>query len=132
MGKKTKLSIVAFVIFVIGGIIMFSLNQKRAQTEAQQIRHEQERIVQYIGEHIELMDGKNIDKIEFVEFQKNDMTGTWRITTKINNKYNISFSVNKLGEEIEIANYSPSEFKQNDKKKRNKHTNNVEIIYFKR
>ena len=29
MGKKTKLSIVAFVIFVIGGIIMFSLNQNR-------------------------------------------------------------------------------------------------------
>ena len=45
MGKKTKLSIVAFVIFVIGGIIMFSLNQKREQTEAQQIHHEQERII---------------------------------------------------------------------------------------
>ncbi len=28
MGKKTKLSIVAFVIFVIGGIIMFNIKPK--------------------------------------------------------------------------------------------------------
>ncbi len=53
MGKKTKLSIVAFVIFVIGGIIMFSLNQKREQTEAQQIHHEQERIALYLVNHYE-------------------------------------------------------------------------------
>lgn len=93
-------------------------------------KHEQDRVVKYIREHIELVDGKPIKKIEFIEFQKNDMTGTWRITTTINGKYDISFSENSLGEEIETANYSPEEFKESDEKLKSDRIDSVEIIYF--
>ena len=86
MGKKTKLSIVAFVIFVIGGIIMFSLNQKRAQTEAQQIRHEQERMVKYIASNY-----ADIKKVEFTEVDYNNMTGTYDFDATVNNKIEVRF-----------------------------------------
>ena len=131
MGKKAKLSIVAFVIFVIGGIIMFSLNQKREQTEAQQIRHEQERIVQYIGEHIELMDGKNIDKIEFVEFQKNDMTGFYISNAIVNSKYKVTFYLAGLGGDIDID-FRTDSFIQEHPKIYNSNIDirGIKIIYF--
>ncbi len=97
MGKKTKLSIVAFVIFVIGGIIMFSLNQKRAQTEAQQIRHEQERMVKYIASNY-----ADIKKVEFRSFSKNDMTGFYRSNAIVNSKYKVTFYLAGLGGDIDI------------------------------
>ena len=98
MGKKTKLSIVAFVIFVIGGIIMFSLNQKRAQTEAQQIRHEQERIALYLVNHYE-----GIHRIEFTSFEQNTLTGTWTSNATVNDKVFVTFSIRKLLAEDEIG-----------------------------
>ncbi|BAW17348.1 hypothetical protein D8895_10965 [Streptococcus sp. BCA20] len=104
MGKKTKLSIVAFVIFVIGGIIMFSLNQKRAQTEAQQIRHEQERMVKYIASNY-----ADIKKVEFTEIDYNNMTGTYDFDATVNNKIEVRFVLRGLNGQIymnELSSYN--------------------------
>ena len=104
MGKKTKLSIVAFVIFVIGGIIMFSLNQKRAQTEAQQIRHEQERMVKYIASNY-----ADIKKVEFTEVDYNNMTGTYDFDATVNNKIEVRFVLRGLNGQIymnELSSYN--------------------------
>ena len=104
MGKKIKLSIVAFVIFVIGGIIMFSLNQKRAQTEAQQIRHEQERMVKYIASNY-----ADIKKVEFTEVDYNNMTGTYDFDATVNNKIEVRFVLRGLNGQIymnELSSYN--------------------------
>ena len=104
MGKKTKLSIVAFVIFVIGGIIMFSLNQKRAQTEAQQIRHEQERMVKDIASNY-----ADIKKVEFTEIDYNNMTGTYDFDATVNNKIEVRFVLRGLNGQIymnELSSYN--------------------------
>lgn len=104
MGKKTKLSIVAFVIFVIGGIIMFSLNQKREQTEAQQIRHEQERMVKYIASNY-----ADIKKVEFTEIDYNNMTGTYDFDATVNNKIEVRFVLRGLNGQIymnELSSYN--------------------------
>lgn len=104
MGKKAKLSIVAFVIFVIGGIIMFSLNQKRAQTEAQQIRHEQERMVKYIASNY-----ADIKKVEFTEIDYNNMTGTYDFDATVNNKIEVRFVLRGLNGQIymnELSSYN--------------------------
>nr|WP_205009598.1 hypothetical protein [Streptococcus loxodontisalivarius] len=93
---------------------------------------EQDRIANYLIEHIELVDGESIKEIEFVEFQKNNMTGTWRITATINEKYDISFSEDSLGGEIETANYSPKEFEESYEKLSNDYSiKDIEIEYFK-
>ncbi len=129
MGKKIKLSIVAFVIFVIGGIIMFSINQKQAQ----QIRHEQERIVKFLYQNYSLTDNQKINVIEFVEFQKNNITGSWRITAKINRRYYISVKTDTLNEESNIrsSNYSSTEFIKKNDVAHEEDISDIKIVYFK-
>ena len=128
MGKKTKLSIVAFVIFVIGGIIMFSLNQKRAQTEAQQIRHEQERMVKYIASNY-----ADIKKVEFTEVDYNNMTGTYDFYATINNKIKVDFTLWRFNGEIDMSELSSrnsgSYLVRLKKMNNNPDTTNIKIIY---
>ena len=126
MGKKTKLSIVSFVIFVIGGIIMFSLNQKRAQPEAQQIRHEQERMVKYLASNYE-----DIKKVEFRSFSKNDMTGFYRSNAIVNSKYKVTFYLAGLGGDIDID-FRTDSFIQEHPKIYNSNIDirGIKIIYF--
>lgn len=124
MGKKTKLSIVAFVIFVIGGIIMFSLNQKREQTEAQQIRHEQERMALYLVNHYE-----GVKKIEFKDYNHDNITGYISSEAQVNDQYSITFFSAGVKGSISIDYYDDFKLK---KTKNNLNLNNIEIIYYKK
>ncbi|ESR08695.1 hypothetical protein, partial [Streptococcus iniae] len=54
-------------------------------------KQEQDRMVKYIKQHVELTNGDQIKKVEFIDFQKNEMTGFWRVSSKINDKNIISF-----------------------------------------
>ncbi|QTZ58812.1 hypothetical protein MCPGFBBE_00914 [Streptococcus equi subsp. zooepidemicus] len=113
-----KLVSIAALIIILGGVITTGwLNG--------------DRVVKYIGEHIELGNGKPITKIEFIEFQQNLSTGTWTITATVNNKYNIVFGEDYLGGEIETAYYTYKEFKYSDEKLNNSNKDKVEIIYYK-
>ncbi|MGT2625403.1 hypothetical protein [Streptococcus thoraltensis] len=128
--RKNSLIVSLVVIFtglIIGGVIMFNSFPSKDESK---YKEEQDRIVQYIENHVGLTDGKPVSKIEFIEFKQNDMTGTWRITTKINETYKISFTEDELGGEIETSNYSPKEFKENDDILENNIIDNVEIDYF--
>ena len=83
---------------------MFSLNQKRAQTEAQQIRHEQERMVKYIASNY-----ADIKKVEFTEIDYNNMTGTYDFDATVNNKIEVRFVLRGLNGQIymnELSSYN--------------------------
>ncbi|HEK9988371.1 TPA: hypothetical protein TVE77_001803 [Streptococcus equi subsp. zooepidemicus] len=127
--KRRKLIGIVALITILGGILTMNwLNDERIKKE--KYRQEQDRVVKYIGEHIELGNGKPITKIEFIEFQlETATTGTWSITAIVNEKYLIHFSEDRLGEEIRTSYYSPKEFKQYSEKMRNNMTN-VETIYY--
>ncbi|WP_203267842.1 hypothetical protein [Streptococcus uberis] len=100
-----------------------------ATTEASSKKQEQDRIVNYIKQHVELTNGDQIKKIEFIDFQKNEMTGFWRVSSKINDKNIISFEESKIGGEIELSNYSPKYFRiLNETSKKN--SNEISIIYY--
>ncbi|HEL1433672.1 TPA: hypothetical protein TVW96_001917, partial [Streptococcus equi subsp. equi] len=107
-----KLVSIAALIIILGGILTMNwLNGE--ELKKKKYRQEQDRVVKYIGEHIELCNGQPITKIEFIEFQlETATTGTWSITTIVNEKYLIHFSEDRLGEEIRTSYYSPKEFKQ--------------------
>ncbi|HEL7960348.1 TPA: hypothetical protein TU822_002018 [Streptococcus equi subsp. equi] len=124
-----KLVSIAALIIILGGILTMNwLNGE--ELKKKKYRQEQDRVVKYIGEHIELCNGQPITKIEFIEFQlETATTGTWSITTIVNEKYLIHFSEDRLGEEIRTSYYSPKEFKQYSEKMRNNMTN-VETIYY--
>ncbi|HEL0238303.1 TPA: hypothetical protein TU245_001490 [Streptococcus equi subsp. zooepidemicus] len=127
--KRRKLIGIVALIAILGGVITMNwLNDERLKKK--KYRQEQDRVVKYIGEHIELGNGQPITKIEFIEFQlETATTGTWSITAIVNEKYLIHFSEDRLGEEIRTSYYSPKEFKQYSEKMRNNMTN-VETIYY--
>ena len=90
---------------------------------------EQSRVVNYMLDHYELTKGESIKKIEVTEFQKIEMAGFWSITAKVNDKYKISFTEDRLGEEITTSNYSSNEFKTREKKENKQSLSDVELIY---
>ncbi len=123
---KKRIWYLIIITVILGGLVMKNLF---ATTEASSRKQEQDRIVNYIKQHVELTNGNQIKKIEFIDFQKNEMTGFWRVSSKINDKNIISFEESKISGEIELSNYSPKYFRiLNETSKKN--SNDISIIYY--
>ena len=98
MNKRKKWGIIALVICVIGGIVMFSLNQQKEKALEEKMRTEQDRMVLYLVSHYE-----KVEKIEFTSFQQNKLTGTWTSNAIVNEEIFVTFSVQNLMTEDEIG-----------------------------
>ena len=98
MNKRKKWGIIALVICIIGGIIMFSLNQQKEKTLEEKMRIEQDRMALYLVSHYE-----KVEKIEFTSFQQNKLTGTWNSNAIVNDEIFVTFSVQNLMTEDEIG-----------------------------
>ena len=131
MNKRKKLGIIALVICIIGGVIMFSLNHPKEKTLEEKMRIEQDRVAKFLVSNYDLADGQKIERVKFVEFQKNESTGSWRITAKVNNQYDISVKIDSLNEngKIRSSNYSPTEFIKREHKEEAGYDIAVKIIY---
>ena len=77
MNRHKKWGIIALVICIIGGIVMFSLNHQKEKTMEEKMRIEQDRMALYLVNHYE-----KVEKIEFTSFQQNKLTGTWTSNAK--------------------------------------------------
>ena len=98
MNKRKKWGIIALVICIIGGVIMFSLNQQKEKTLEEKMRIEQDRMALYLVSHYE-----KVEKIEFTSFQQNKLTGTWNSNAIVNDEIFVTFSVQNLMTEDEIG-----------------------------
>ena len=98
MNKRKKWGIIALVICIIGGIVMFSLNQQKEKTLEEKMRIEQDRMALYLVSHYE-----KVEKIEFTSFQQNKLTGTWTSNAIVNEEIFVTFSVQNLMTEDEIG-----------------------------
>ena len=98
MNKRKKWGIIALVICIIGGVIMFSLNQQKEKTLEEKMRIEQDRMALYLVNHYE-----KVEKIEFTSFQQNKLTGTWTSNAIVNDEIFVTFSVQNLMTEDEIG-----------------------------
>ena len=119
------LGIVAF--FMI--IIVFAFNYETGEDKGK-IRKDQERIVEYIKEKVELNDNEEIKKIEFKGYEENFSTGSWSYDVILNNKITISFLVRGLGGELLVETYKGGKLKflETNKKYNN---GSAEVIYAK-
>ena len=119
------LGIVAF--FVI--IIVFAFNYETGEDKGK-IRKDQERIVEYIKEKVELNDNEAIKKIEFKGYEENFLTGYWSYDVILNDKITISFLVRGLGGELLVETYKGGKLKflETNKKYNN---GSAEVIYAK-
>ena len=98
MNRHKKWGIIALVICIIGGIIMFSLNHQKEKTMEEKMRIEQDRMALYLVSHYE-----KVEKIEFTSFQQNKLTGTWNSNAIVNDEIFVTFSVQNLMTEDEIG-----------------------------
>ena len=117
------LGIVAF--FVI--IIVFVFNYETGEDKGK-IRKDEDRIVEYIKEKVELENKEEIKKIKFVDYEKNISTGFWRYDVVINNKIDLHFTSWREREKVVL-----SATKEGDinliENKNNINESNIEVIY---
>ena len=119
------LGIVAF--FVI--IIVFTFNYETGEDKGE-IRKDENRIVEYIKEKVELENKEEIKKIKFIDHEKNTSTGSWKYEVIINDKIKLTFTAWRKSEEVYLSYVDEGNIKLIENKK-NKNETNIEVIYAK-
>ena len=117
------LGIVAF--FVI--IIVFTFNYETGEDKGK-IRKDQERIVEYIKEKVELQNKEEIKKIKFVDYEKNTSTGAWHYDVVINDKIELYYTSWRERKEVVLSATKEGDINLVENKK-NINESNIEVIY---
>ena len=122
---RTILAIAA--IFVI--IIVFAVSTNSSE-DKMEIRQDQERIVEYIKEKVQLQNKEEIRKIKFGKYKKNVSTGSWRYDVVINDKIDLHFTSWREREKIVLSASKEGDINLVENKK-NMNESNIEVIYAK-
>ena len=117
------IGIVAF--FVI--IIVFTFNYETGEDKGK-IRKDENRIVEYIKEKVELENKEEIKKNKFIDHKKNTSTGSWKYEVIINDKIKLTFTAWRKSEEVYLSYVDEGNIKLIENKK-NKNESNIEVIY---
>ena len=92
------------------------------------IRQDEDRIVEYIKEKVELENKEEIRKIKFVEYEKNTSTGFWRYEVIINDKIILTFTAWRQRAEVYLSYVDKGNINLLENKK-NTNESNIEVIY---
>ena len=92
------------------------------------IRQDQDRIVEYIKEKVELENKDEIRKIKFVDYKKNTSTGSWRYYVIINDKIELWYTVWRESNEVVLSSSDENEINL-VKNKNNIKESSIEVIY---
>ena len=128
--KDMKSIIGRIILASIGFIVIITIYGLYGETgeDKGKIRKDEDRIVEYIKEKVELNDNEEIRKIEFVKYKKNISTGSWRYDVVINNKIDLHFTSWREREKVVL-----SATKEGDinliENKNNINESNIEVIY---
>ena len=121
------LGIIAF--FVI--IVVFVFNYETGEDKGK-IRKDEDRIVEYIKEKVELNDNEELRKIEFKKYKKNHSTGTWKFYVTLNDKVDMTITLWGTGGMIYIGSFREETMKVlDDESKKKSNNNDIEVIYAK-
>ena len=128
MNRHKKWGIIALVICIIGGIMMFSLNHQREKTMEEKIRIEQERMVLYLVNHYE-----GINEIEFNDVENNATTGSRTALLTLNKELEMEITFFKFNDKTD--NYVISWNKRLNLQEKNEITNqqtidNIKVKYW--
>ena len=120
--------ILAFIVFIVI-IIVFAFNYETGEDKGK-IRKDQDRIVEYIKEKVELQNKEEIREIKFVKYKKNVSTGSWRYDVVINDKIDLHFTSWREREKIVLSASKEGDINLVENKK-NMNESNIEVIYAK-
>ena len=121
MKKNILIILSALIIIILVGC------QKKEEVST----YEQDRVAQYILDNVELVEGNEIKKIEFLEFEKNASTQIWEIAVELNSSYSLLLSEDRLAENLRFSGFYAQEISIRKQEKRTINKNNIEIIYVK-
>ena len=128
---KDMLSVILRIIFGIVAffviIIVFAFNYETGEDKGK-IRKDQERIVEYIKEKVELENKEEIKEIKFVKHEKNTSTGSWKYEVIINDKIKLTFTAWRESREVYLSYVDEGNIKLLENKN-NTNESNVEVIY---
>ena len=92
------------------------------------LRQDQDRIVEYIKDKVELNDNEAIKKIEFKDYEKNSSTGAWHYDVVINDKIELYYTSWREREEVVLSATKEGDINLVENKK-NINESNIEVIY---
>ena len=92
------------------------------------VRQDQDRIVEYIKDKVELENKEEIKKIKFVDYEKNTSTGFWRYEVIINDKIILTFTAWRQRMEVYLSYVDKGNINLLENKK-NTNEPNIEVIY---
>ena len=94
------------------------------------IRQDQDRIVEYIKEKVELQNQEEIKKIKFTDYEKNSSTGAWHYDVVINDKIELYYTSWRERKEVVLSATKEGDINLVENKK-NMNESNIEVIYAK-
>ena len=118
--------ILAFVAFIVI-ITIYGLYGETGE-DKREIRKDEDRIVEYIKEKVELENKEEIREIKFVKYKKNVSTGSWRYDVVINDKIDLHFTSWREREKIVLSASKEGDINLVENKK-NMNESNIEVIY---
>ena len=120
---RLVLGIVAFFVIIIVVVFNYETGEDKGK-----IRKDEDRIVEYIKERVELQNKEEIRQIKFVKHKKNTSTGTWYYDVIINDKIKLSFTAWRSREKVVLSATKEGDINLVENKK-NINESNIEVIY---
>ena len=121
---RTMLAFIAFIMIIIVYAFVGTSEDKG------KIRKDEDRIVEYIKEKVELENKEEIRKIKFEKYKKNYSTGSWRYDVVINDKIDLYFTSWRESEEVVLGVTKEGDINLIENKK-GINESNIEVIYAK-
>ena len=118
--------ILAFVAFIVI-ITIYGLYGETGEDKGK-IRKDQDRIVEYIKERVELKNKEEIRQIKFVKHKKNTSTGAWYYEVILNDKIELSFTAWRKSDEVVLSSFDGNDINL-IKNKNHINESNIEVIY---
>ena len=118
----------AMLVFIAFIVIIIVYSFIGTSEDKGKIRKDEDRIVEYIKEKVELQNKEEIRKIEFVKYEKNLSTGIWDYEVIINDKIKLTFTAWREREEVRLSYYDDEDINIL-KIKKNISETNIEVIY---
>ena len=130
--KDMKSIMGRIILAFIGFIVIITIYWLYGETgeDKGKIRKDEDRIVEYIKEKVELQNKEEIRKIEFVKYEKNNSTGTWKYNVIINDKIKLRFTSWRKRGEVDLSFTKEGDINLIENKK-NISESNIEVIYAK-
>ena len=130
--KDMKSIIVRIILVFIAFIVIITIYGLKGNTgeDKGKIRKDEDTIVEYIKEKVELENKEEIRKIKFVNHEKNTSTGSWKYNVIINDKIELRFTVWREMGDIYFSTTKEGDIKLIENKN-NINESNIEVIYAK-